>query len=316
VSCGVCGGLRDGERFAYRKCTAGHAGLSIGLVCARPSGHDGNCGSARKPEDGPPRCVCAKPYRDPRDVPSNDTIATLGELARSSTPQTPTFEQFCSGDARTRDIYGAPIPDGRIGTWQQTASGTQMWPLDPRPEDINLLDIARGIANECRYGKQLKRRGQWYSVAEHSVLVSVHVAKLYPDHPEWAQEASMHDAAEAYQFGDVPRPLKHDPSVEQVVARIEEPWERSIFMRYQIKSTTESRAAIKRVDNLILLDEICEVTKRPEMYAGRHMFDHPDRLYAQINCWQPAIAEVMFLHHVAAIFPELRDEAHHLIDHG
>lgn len=83
-------------------------------------------------------------------------------------------------------------------TWILTASGAHFDLVDPQPDMINLLDIAQGLANECRYAGQCR---WFYSVAQHSTLASHIVA------PELALEALLHDAAEAY-IKDIPRPLK------------------------------------------------------------------------------------------------------------
>lgn len=64
--------------------------------------------------------------------------------------------------------------------------------------DISLADIAHAISMLCRYNGHTKR---FYSVAEHSVLVSY----LVPE--EYAMDALMHDASEAY-LSDVPSPFK------------------------------------------------------------------------------------------------------------
>ncbi len=80
----------------------------------------------------------------------------------------------------------------------QTASGGIYWPLDPRAEEVGIVDIAHALAMICRYGGHCQ---QFYSVAEHSV----HVSRLVP--AEHALVALMHDATEAY-CADVPRPLK------------------------------------------------------------------------------------------------------------
>jgi hypothetical protein len=86
----------------------------------------------------------------------------------------------------------------RHGDWIQTYTGLAIYPLDPRPEEIELLDIARALSHLCRFTGHTKR---FYSVAEHSV----HCSRIVP--PEHALWALLHDASEAY-ISDVSRPLK------------------------------------------------------------------------------------------------------------
>jgi hypothetical protein len=86
----------------------------------------------------------------------------------------------------------------RLGNWMQTQFGNQFWPLDPRPEDFDIKEIASALGKACRYAGHCFG---FYSVAEHSVLVS----QIVP--PEFALTALMHDATEAY-LVDIPRPLK------------------------------------------------------------------------------------------------------------
>ena len=86
----------------------------------------------------------------------------------------------------------------RPGGWIRTFSGLQFWPLDPRPEDIRIEDIAHALSQQCRFAGHARI---FYSVAEHSV----HVSTLCP--PENALWGLLHDASEAY-LQDVARPLK------------------------------------------------------------------------------------------------------------
>jgi uncharacterized protein len=86
----------------------------------------------------------------------------------------------------------------RLGGWIQLVSGKPFWPLDPRPEEIEISDIAWALSNLCRYGGHCRR---FYSVGEHSVLVS----RLVPS--EYALWGLLHDATEAY-LVDLPKPIK------------------------------------------------------------------------------------------------------------
>jgi hypothetical protein len=43
------------------------------------------------------------------------------------------------------------MTDARLGDWLLTYSGEIYWPLDPRPEEMHLEDIAHGLSLPCRY---------------------------------------------------------------------------------------------------------------------------------------------------------------------
>lgn len=86
----------------------------------------------------------------------------------------------------------------RKGNWIQTYTGKKFYPLDPRPEDIDIADIAHALSLQCRYGGHC---GTFYSVAEHSILVAQAVPR------KDALWGLLHDASEAY-LVDVPRPIK------------------------------------------------------------------------------------------------------------
>lgn len=87
------------------------------------------------------------------------------------------------------------------GDWIQTAMGRQFWPISPRADEVFIDDIAHALGNLCRFGGHCTR---FYSVAEHSVLLSRAAAGHAPETRLWAL---LHDASEAY-LVDVPRPLK------------------------------------------------------------------------------------------------------------
>lgn len=98
--------------------------------------------------------------------------------------------------------------------WIQAFSGREFHYNDQSKMDVSLLDIAHSLANTCRFGGHVK---QFYSVAQHSVIVSRIVRNEW--HGRYTFFSIMHDAAEAY-IGDIVKPLKH--SLGKTVNELEE----------------------------------------------------------------------------------------------
>jgi len=91
--------------------------------------------------------------------------------------------------------------------WQRMLSGRRLDLLDPTPMDIEIEDIAHGLAFVARWNGQTK--GDYaYSVAEHSLLVTDIFTQLNPNAPvKWQLAALLHDAPE-YVIGDMISPVK------------------------------------------------------------------------------------------------------------
>ncbi len=95
----------------------------------------------------------------------------------------------------------------RPRAWQRMLSGRRLDLLDPTPVDIEVTDIAHGLAFLARWNGQTK--GDFaYSVAEHSLLVEAIYSRLEPSpRPKWQMAALLHDAPE-YVIGDMISPVK------------------------------------------------------------------------------------------------------------
>lgn len=91
--------------------------------------------------------------------------------------------------------------------WQRMLSGRRLDLLDPTPMDIEIEDIAHGLAFVARWNGQT--HGDFaYSVAEHSLLVETLFARIEPKAPaKWRLAALLHDAPE-YVIGDMISPVK------------------------------------------------------------------------------------------------------------
>lgn len=139
--------------------------------------------------------------------------------------------------------HSPPAP----GPYLQTVSGRWVNPFDPDPAQLDAGDIARALANQCRFGGHSR---VFYSVAQHSVIVSRLVEERGGD-VEDVFAALMHDASEAY-LGDMPHPLKHRSPLGAAFKGVEEELERAIRDRFRIKPDV---AEIKRADRALLATE-------------------------------------------------------------
>src|SRR5579864_3950991 len=95
----------------------------------------------------------------------------------------------------------------QVRAWQRMLSGRRLDLLDPSPLDVEIEDIAHGLARVARWNGQTKG-AHAFSVAQHCVLIEHIVAELAP-RPERASRlaALLHDAPE-YVVGDLISPFK------------------------------------------------------------------------------------------------------------
>lgn len=170
------------------------------------------------------------------------------------------------------------IATGRCGDWMQTVSGRAFWPLDPRPEDISIRDIAHALGMICRFGGHTKR---FYSVAEHSW----HVSHIVP--PEHALSGLLHDATEAY-IGDMIRPLKNQ--VQQFADVEDNVWS-AICVKFHLPYGMDP--SIKAADNAILLTERDQLLAKPPI--PWHWAEGLTPAPRKLHCWTPSEAAPMFL---------------------
>jgi 5'-deoxynucleotidase YfbR-like HD superfamily hydrolase len=96
---------------------------------------------------------------------------------------------------------------GRPRAWQRMLSGRRLDLIDPSPVDVEIADIAHGLARVARWNGQTKGP-EIFSVAQHSLLVEALFAAGDPQPPFKARLAALlHDAPE-YVIGDMISPFK------------------------------------------------------------------------------------------------------------
>jgi 5'-deoxynucleotidase YfbR-like HD superfamily hydrolase len=131
--------------------------------------------------------------------------------------------------------------------WQRMLSGRRLDLIDPSPVDVEIADIAHGLARVARWNGQT-RGPEIFSVAQHSLLVEALFAASAPASPPKARLAALlHDAPE-YVIGDMISPFK--AAIGGDYKRIEQRLQRAIHIRFGLPAerTADLARQIKAVD--------------------------------------------------------------------
>lgn len=158
--------------------------------------------------------------------------------------------------------------------WQRMLSGRRLDLLDPTPMDIEIEDIAHGLAFVARWNGQTK--GDFaYSVAEHSVLVETLFARLNPKiQAKWRLAALLHDAPE-YVIGDMISPVK--AAVGPSYGDLDDRLTAAIHIRFGLPAVTpvQIKRQIKKADRISAWMEAIEIAGFSETEADK-LFGKPD----------------------------------------
>ena len=133
--------------------------------------------------------------------------------------------------------------------WQRMLSGRRLDLLNPSPLDIEIEDIAHGLARVARWNGQTGGEHA-FSVAQHCLLVEHLVAALRPKAPRTLRLAALlHDAAE-YVIGDLISPFKAAVGLDYKA--FEDRLMRAIRIRCGLAAElpSDSLALIKRADRM------------------------------------------------------------------
>ncbi|VDC21924.1 HD domain-containing protein [Pseudogemmobacter humi] len=180
--------------------------------------------------------------------------------------------------------------------WQRMLSGRRLDLLDPTPVDIEIGDIAHGLAFVARWNGQTM--GDWpYSVAEHSLLVEQIFSRANPGiAARWQLAALLHDAPE-YVIGDMISPVKAavGPSYGELDARLSA----AIHLRFGLPATLPAaiKRQIKAADNISAWLEAVQIAGFAEAEANR-FFGRPDPVLSrglEIRLRPPALVRAAFV---------------------
>lgn len=151
--------------------------------------------------------------------------------------------------------------NGEARAWQRMLSGRRLDLLNPSPFDVEIEDIAHGLARVARWNGQT--RGEHaYSVAQHSLLVEQIFQKLFPQ--SCCNDclcALLHDAPE-YVIGDMISPFKAviGKQYELIEKRIQD----AIHIRFSLPVSPSQKLLKKSSKPIVLL----HFTKRLHLLAS------------------------------------------------
>ena len=169
--------------------------------------------------------------------------------------------------------------------WQRMLSGRRLDLLDPSPMDVELSDIAHGLARVARWNGQT-RGDHAFSVAQHSLVVEQVFRLQNPDAcAEDCQMALLHDGPE-YVIGDMISPFK--AVVGGGYKAVEQRLEAAIHLRFSLPAhpTAALKAKIKKADQVSAFFEATRLAGFAEAEA-RKFFGLPRGVTADMIPIEP-----------------------------
>ena len=179
-------------------------------------------------------------------------------------------------------------------------SGRRLDLLDPSPLDVEIEDIAHGLARVARWNGQTA--GDWaFSVAQHCLLVEDIAGRLKPAAPAaWRLAALLHDAAE-YVIGDLISPFKAAVGLDY--RAFEGHLMRAVHLRFGLPPALPEPAAklIKRADAIAAYFEATQLAGFGVTDAHK-FFGRPGRVHGiELAPWPPKTAKARYLRRFRAL---------------
>jgi 5'-deoxynucleotidase YfbR-like HD superfamily hydrolase len=190
--------------------------------------------------------------------------------------------------------------------WQRMLSGRRLDLLDPSPLDVEIEDIAHGLARVARWNGQT-RGPNIFSVAQHSLLVEALAGAIDAGLPARARlMALLHDAPE-YVIGDIISPFK--AAVGATYKTVENRILAAIHMRYSLPPEAPGPLAklIKRAD---LAAAFIEATRLAGFSVGEAetFFGRPDMPLRNIDALLSPMSSDDAEAHFLRVFHELETQ--------
>lgn len=197
-------------------------------------------------------------------------------------------------------------PPARV--WQRMLSGRRLDLIDPSPMDVEIEDIAHGLARVARWNGQTKG-AHAFSVAQHSVIVEALCVQLEPRlDPKSRLLALLHDAPE-YVIGDMISPFKAvlGDGYKEIEARLAH----AIHARFGLPAETPAslKRLIKKADNICAWFEATQLAGFTEAESDR-FFGHPPRgIHLDLHPHSTETAQAEFIARTVALLSSIEAPA-------
>ncbi|HEX8902010.1 HD family hydrolase [Vitreimonas sp.] len=178
--------------------------------------------------------------------------------------------------------------------WQRMLSGRRLDLLDPSPLDVEIEDIAHGLARVARWNGQTIGTHA-FSVAQHSLVVEEICRKLAP---EWDKQkrlmALLHDAPE-YVIGDMISPFKAALGIDYKA--FEAKLEAAVHVRFGLPAHPSAtvKGVIKRADIICAYFEAVQLAGFTEAEAKRFFGTPPRAIKLKLTPMPTAQVQEAFL---------------------
>lgn len=213
---------------------------------------------------------------NPHDWTAEQHLAAVARAEQVTLP-----EPMSAGQ---REAVTLTPPPADRGDWMQTYSGAAFYPVDPRPEEVKLIDIAHSLGMQCRFAGHCI---DFYSVAEHCVRASLFLSQ-WGATTQVALIGLLHDAPEAYTH-DLIRPIKRmirQSAYDLIESRVT----KAVGTRFGV-DLMKLPPEVKHADEVMLSTEARDVMAKPP----QPWIPLPQPLVERIVPWSPREAKLRFL---------------------
>jgi uncharacterized protein len=186
-----------------------------------------------------------------------------------------------------------------LRAWQRMLSGRRLDLLNPRPQDIEIEDIAHGLSRVARWNGQTL--GEYpFTVAQHSLLVDDILYDMENKlERRWHLACLLHDAAE-YVIGDMISPFKN--ALHLSYRDFEDRLQRAIHRRFGLPETVpeEIRSLIKQADKTAAYFEATQLAGFKTAEAGKFFGGTPKKkIILQIE--KPDIIKARYIERIKGL---------------